>query len=304
MKGQIKLCSRSVYKGGSRTWTGCSRNSWFSSVWSLSRRVQPLNYVTLRSNRIFNWRAVSDIATTSSLNDNEQGSLQPMTDNFINLVSQANPATRQYQPTQNGYPPSASSPYAHNNSPQILDPFFDDEDEMPDSAFGMSRSTTAPMQSQESGLPLREGAVPPAGSGPSKDWTFDDEEVQLPTGAGRPFNGSSAFPGVEIQTEKGPKKKPRRKWRWPWQKETELVGERIIALNNSPMNAEYCSNFVSTSKYNMVSFVPKFLGGESGSLNHDLWLILHRINRTILEIREFVLLIHGLYSTNTGRITY
>jgi phospholipid-transporting ATPase len=139
---------------------------------------------------------------------------------------------------------------------------------------------TAPMRSQESGLPLREGAVPPAGSGLSKTslagdgmpqgWTFDDEDVQVPTGGGRAFDGSAAFPGVRIQTQKGPKKKsPRWKWRWPWQKEKELVGERIIALNNSPMNADYCSNFVSTSKYNMASFVPKFLGGESSPFNYE-----------------------------------
>jgi phospholipid-transporting ATPase len=206
-------------------------------------------------------------STTLAIDDIEHlGSLPPMSDNFISLVSQANPAARQYQPAQNGYPPT-NSPYGH--SPQIMDPFFDDDDDnMPDSAFGMSR---APMQSQESRLPLREGAAPPAGSGPSKTsltgdgtWTFDDEEVQVPRGRGRAFNGSAAFPGVAIVTEKATEKATggKRKWRWPWQKEKELVGERVIALNNQPMNADFCSNFVSTSKYSMVSFLPKFLGGE------------------------------------------
>ncbi|KAG1764931.1 Ca-transporting ATPase [Suillus occidentalis] len=40
----------------------------------------------------------------------------------------------------------------------------------------------------------------------------------------------------------------RRKWKWPWQRDKELTGERTTA-----------QTFVSTSKYNMVSFLPKFL---------------------------------------------
>ena len=52
-------------------------------------------------------------------------------------------------------------------------------------------------------------------------------------------------------------------WKWPWKKEKELTGERIIALNNPALNSEYCSNFVSASKYNLVTFLPKFLFGES-----------------------------------------
>ena len=38
-----------------------------------------------------------------------------------------------------------------------MDLFFDDEDDMPDSAFGQ------PIQSKESGLPLRDSAANPAG---------------------------------------------------------------------------------------------------------------------------------------------
>lgn len=156
---------------------------------------------------------------------------------------------------------------------------------MPDSAFATGRSATAPMQSQDSGLPLRDNAAPPAGSGPSKTslagdgiWSFDDEEVQMPTGGGRAFDGSAAFPGTPVSTEKASKSKNKAtgrkwRWRWPWQKEKELVGERIIALNNSPMNADYCSNFVSTSKYNMASFVPKFLGGA-----FRVFYLLHEAN--------------------------
>ena len=50
-----------------------------------------------------------------------------MSDDFVRLVSQANPATRkQYQPANTGYPPSSS--------PQVLDPFFDDDDDGQDDA--------------------------------------------------------------------------------------------------------------------------------------------------------------------------
>ncbi|KAK7057494.1 putative phospholipid-transporting ATPase [Favolaschia claudopus] len=86
-----------------------------------------------------------------------------MSDDFLRLVSQANPAARQpqYQPA-NGYPPaSTSSPFA-DRSPQIMDPFFDDDDDVPDSAFG--RPPPGPMDSQASGLPLTRNAVPPAGT--------------------------------------------------------------------------------------------------------------------------------------------
>ena len=45
------------------------------------------------------------------------------------------------------------------------------------------------------------------------------------------------------------------------EEEEELEGERIVALNNAMANAEFCSNYVSTSKYNAITFVPKFLFG-------------------------------------------
>ncbi|TFK44439.1 calcium transporting ATPase [Crucibulum laeve] len=185
-----------------------------------------------------------------------------MSDDFLRLVSQANPATRQYQPANNGYPPSASGQYNSNQSPQLMDPFFDDEDDnMPDSAFGRP----AAMQSQESGLPLARSAAPPAGFGQSKSslgdgipqgWNFDDDDVR-PTNQ-PPFAGSASFPGSKQHTMKASTSR-KRKWKWPWAKEKELKGERIIALNNSVANDEYGSNFVSTSKYNLATFVPKFL---------------------------------------------
>lgn len=203
-----------------------------------------------------------------------------MADDFARLVSQANPAASQYLPT---YPPSSA-----NNG---LDPFFDDDDDVelgtptpharrganilspdapPDSAFGMSQA----MRSTDSGLPLSKNAAPPAGTGEPHVWGFDDEDVQLPS----TFEGSASFPGVTPHPQ--PKKSPRkqsRTWRWPWQKEERQDGERVIALNDEHANlAEgYCSNYVSTSKYNLATFLPKFLTGTSFSLHCLLCLMFH-----------------------------
>ena len=68
------------------------------------------------------------------------------------LVASANPACRQYQPANtdlldSGYPPS-SAYYA--SSPQPLDPFFENEDDMPDSAL----VRPIPIQSTVSRLPV------------------------------------------------------------------------------------------------------------------------------------------------------
>ncbi|KAI0262598.1 calcium transporting ATPase [Gloeopeniophorella convolvens] len=174
-----------------------------------------------------------------------------MADDFARLVAQANPAARsnQYQPANNGYPPSAP-PYDSHASPQLLDPFFDDEDEndVPDSAFGGLPA----MQSKESHLHLTSEAAPPAGSsklslpndGAPQGWTFDQDDPPLHV--------------PQLPSQK-PKKVPRRRWKWPWQREQVLTGERVVALNNSDANAEFISNYVSTTKYNLATFVPKFL---------------------------------------------
>lgn len=181
-----------------------------------------------------------------------------MGDDFLRLVSKANPATRQYQPTHNGYPPAANAagPYSDRSPQQFMDPFFDDEDDnVPDSAFGRP----APMRSQESGLPLARSAAPPAGVGPSasantlpQNWNFDDDD-------GAAFPGPSGPISLTPPSKKSRFKMP--KWQWPWEKEKELTGERVIALNNSDANADFRSNSVSTSKYNLATFLPKFLYG-------------------------------------------
>ncbi|EIW54583.1 phospholipid-translocating P-type ATPase [Trametes versicolor FP-101664 SS1] len=187
-----------------------------------------------------------------------------MSDDFVRLVSQANPASRQqYQPANGGYPPSSSPPHA-------MDPFFDDDDDVPDSAFGRP----AAMQSKESGLPLARSGAPPAGFGnsqlslpttiPPDSWSFDDDQP-----SSKPFTGSASFPGPSGSSsasrthKRAPSKSFKKRLgdiKWPWQrKEKVLTGNRVIALNNPEANAEFCNNYVSTSKYNLASFVPKFL---------------------------------------------
>jgi len=170
-----------------------------------------------------------------------------MSDDFVRLVSQANPANNQYQQTSSGYPPK--SPHDQ------LDPFFDDEDDDgPDNAFG--RPTPMPMHSQTSGIHLTGNAALPAGA--PQPWSFDDEDPQQTYPGSAPPSSSHM-----ILDEKQKKRRiPRIKWEWPWKKKEQvLAGERTIALNNSPANDEYCSNYVTTSKYNMATFLPKFLLG-------------------------------------------
>jgi phospholipid-transporting ATPase len=174
-----------------------------------------------------------------------------MADDFTRLVSQANPAASRYHRTSNGYPPSAP-PYDSHNSPQLLDPFFDDEDEgdLPDSAFGVVPTSHA----KESALHLPSQAAPLAGTsklslptnGVPQGWTFDQDD--LPTQA-------------HTSPPRNTRKAPRKKWKFPWQKEQVLTGERVIALNHPDANAEFLSNYVSTAKYNMATFVPKFFFG-------------------------------------------
>jgi phospholipid-transporting ATPase len=191
-----------------------------------------------------------------------------MSDDFLRLVSQANPAaTRQYQPA-NGYPPSAAGLYndsqASPSNPQLLDPFFDDDDDnAPDSAFGRP----GPMHSQESGLPLARSAAPHAGTKPGdgvpQGWDFDDDEFRS-----GPFAGSVALepnPSPMLgPTSKLPASK--HKWKWPWQKAEAQTGERVVALNSPESNLDFGNNFVSTSKFNFATFLPKFLFGASQCL--------------------------------------
>jgi len=179
-----------------------------------------------------------------------------MTEDFLRLVSNANPAVRQqYQPANNGYPPTA--PYADRSS-TLVDPFFDDEeDNMPDSAFGHS----TPMRSQGNGPSLSRVSVDPSEALPQR-WNFDDDDDFI-TGNSQTFGASSNSASNPPKPKSALSRLRSRRWKWPWQKEQVLTGERLIALNNGEANNAFCSNFVSTSKYNLLTFLPKFLFGAS-----------------------------------------
>jgi len=132
------------------------------------------------------------------------------------------------------------------------------------------------------------------GTGQPQGWTFDQDDPYSPAGAGvgagssatvlgpggssggLPFAGSKTFNGVgstdDLRVSKkgggtgglGGIWKSLGQGRLPWQKEKVLMGERIIFLNDSRGNGEqgFVSNYVSTTKYNLVTFMPKFLVGE------------------------------------------
>lgn len=200
------------------------------------------------------------------------------------MVSRANPAARnQYQ--QAGYPPASTSQQpAHGD--YTMDPFFDDEDgddamtpgfsprpnglepsigaslHMPSNP---SLRTTNTLMDSVSDLPLTSHAVPPAGirartGAIPKDWDdpFGDDVAVLPP----PPAQAQASQSAESKPSGG--KKYRKPFRWPWQKPVELEGERKIWLNDRGKNdlESYCSNYVSTGKYNAVTFLPKFFVGE------------------------------------------
>lgn len=82
-------------------------------------------------------------------------------------------------------------------------------------------------------------------------------------------------------------------------------GDRVIHIGNPALNAQskYPGNSVSTSKYNLVTFVPKFLLGalrEFPLVGPLLRTVPSR--RAILEIRQRVLLVHCLHSANPERL--
>jgi phospholipid-transporting ATPase len=121
------------------------------------------------------------------------------------------------------------------------------------------------MRSQESGLHLTKSAAPPAGTtlssngnGAPQGWTFDDDDEYKPSGGGLSYG--------ETPSPRKRRWKPNfSDWKWPWHKEEELSGERVVTLNNPGANTHFKNNFVSTSKYNLASFIPKFLFGACRS---------------------------------------
>jgi len=122
-------------------------------------------------------------------------------------------------------------------------------------------------------LPLAQAGARPAGSmnkspiypsgspAGTQGWAgFDeDDEEQLAIGTGSSTAANAKRKGKEkardcwdgIQHLVGLKKKP-------------LTGERTIHINDQARNASsgFATNYVSTSKYNLITFLPKFLFGE------------------------------------------
>lgn len=151
-----------------------------------------------------------------------------------------------------------------------MDPFFHDDDDI-DSPMPGSAFRPAAMASHESSMNLARSAQPIAGKsqtslGAPQGWTFDEDD--LPAPSVEPFKGSGNFNGLPQHAEKQKPKKVKEPFRWPWQKRVQLEGERKIALNDHPTNTAqaFCTNYVSTSKYNAATFVPKFLLGASRAL--------------------------------------
>ncbi|KIJ33311.1 hypothetical protein M422DRAFT_783184 [Sphaerobolus stellatus SS14] len=103
---------------------------------------------------------------------------------------------------------------------------------VPDSVFA---SNCIQGDAQHSGLPLSKNAAPPP-------------QAMAFRKAGTLMTLSSHY-----QRTKAQRRSP--------QKEEEKTGERVLALNDEQVNlAEaYCSSYVSTSKYNIATFLPKFL---------------------------------------------
>lgn len=211
----------------------------------------------------------------------------PSQDDFVSLVSRSNPAaSQQYQSGSNGaYAPAGTYPPRNPTSPgsgQPMDPFFDDEEDDDANPFGDGRGNPFTDKHAAQGtsggnaygmstpsLGLASNAAPPAGVGAStstvalgKDgmppgWAFDDDEpVNQPA-------GSRAAPAKSSGGIKTVMKKPGGGWKWPWAKQKELEGERTVWMNDQARNIGegYPNNYVSTSKYNLVTFVPKFLVG-------------------------------------------
>lgn len=150
-------------------------------------------------------------------------------------------------------------------------------------------------------LPLAQSGAMPAGSslggapiypstpGGVQGWTgFDeDDEEQLAIGTGSASRGAGA------------KQKGKRKARDCWEgvltmtgiKKKALTGERTIHIGDQSKNAAsaFINNYVSTSKYNLVTFLPKFFFGQSRFFAVCYILKWPVANRTIQQIRKFVL---------------
>lgn len=147
-----------------------------------------------------------------------------------------------------------------------------------------------PGGSMDSGLPLAQSAAMPAGYGQEGPFADSyaaggfksieaDDEPSIPLEDETAKRGATLRPGQAGRSRAIPRDSPfdgfkrsvatmttdvkaliNRKG-----KGKELEGERIIRLNDPITNdkeGKFCDNYISTSKYNVITFLPKFLAGE------------------------------------------
>jgi phospholipid-transporting ATPase len=182
-------------------------------------------------------------------------------------------ANTRFHNHQAQYPPDSSAPYSdeqHRGHQPPLNPLDD-----PIDVYDQHPGSLARGQSSSSKRSVH-------GRGQPEGWIFDADDASNNAstlnvdGGGAAFDGSKMFSSTFNESSEGLRvgglNRPKRSlfsmgktWKWPWEKEKVLVGERIIFLNDEGANAEagYVSNYVSTSKYNAVTFLPKFLYGEN-----------------------------------------
>lgn len=202
---------------------------------------------------------------------------------------------------QNRQPQHAgtSAAYYANDRPAAMSNPLDDPIDTYDQSQNLTRGTSTKSKRSAHGTGQPEG------------WIFDVDgspnnlSTTTVDGNGVPFQGSKMFNGTINESSEGlrvggrPSRKKRfldlkKNWKWPWEKEKVLVGERIIFLNDDGANADsgFVSNYVSTSKYNLVTFLPKFLFGTFRIPDVFFLAVELTVRRTILEICKPFLPVH------------
>lgn len=195
---------------------------------------------------------------------------------------------------------SARPTTAHSDEPSPRSPIVKGVNARP-TLFGQSNG----FQSIDSGLPLATSAALPAGRGETRErplqgsqgWGLDDDDDEQIAARMR-YDQKGKGKAREVW--------PRfRHWITHLNEPKDLEGERTIYINDAASNApmKFKGNYVSTSKYNLVTFLPKFLAGPSTcwSVHAPLTSI---DNRAIQQIRQRLLPLHGSDTTDTQRITY
>lgn len=110
----------------------------------------------------------------------------------------------------------------------------------------------------------------PGGPIPGGGWKgFDeDDEEQLSIGRSKSSASNRSAHKVKVTAAESSKKLWHAFQEAVGLKAKPLTGERVVHVNDEAGNAssKFCSNYVSTSKYNVVTFLPKFFYGSSYSV--------------------------------------